>query len=94
MSVALPSHSELAYVRQQRLDTADEQLGRVVRIGGKLPDLLVDAERPDAHLKLGPLVVRRRRAGRVASGFMMLAWPTKIVTAKIEVLDRDSGTSQ
>ena len=94
MSVALPSHSELAYVRQQRLDIADEQLGRVVRIGGKLPDLLVDAERPDAHLNLGPLVVRRRRAGRVASGFMMLAWPTKIVTAKIEVLARDSGTSQ
>ena len=94
MSVALPSHSELAHVRQQRLDTADEQLGRAVKIGGKLPDLLVDAERPDAHLNLGPLVVRRRRFGRVASGFMMLAWPTKIVTAKIEVLARDSGTSQ
>ena len=94
MSVALPPYSELAYVRQQRLDIADEQLGLVVKIGGKLPDLLVDAERPDAHLNLGPLVVRRRRAGRVASGFMMFAWPTKIVTAKIEVLARDSGTSQ
>ena len=53
MSVALPPHSELAYVRQQRLDIADEQLGRVVKIGGKLPDLLVDAERPDAYLNLG-----------------------------------------
>ena len=63
MSVALPPYSELAYVRQQRLDIADEQLGRVVKIGGKLPDLLVDAERPDAHLNLGPLVVRRRRGG-------------------------------
>ena len=28
----------------------------------------------------------------VAGG--LLAWPTKIVTAKIEVLARDSGTSQ
>jgi len=25
---------------------------------------------------------------------MMLAWPTKIVTAKIEVLGLDSGTSR
>jgi len=30
----------------------------------------------------------------VASGFTMLAWPTKIVTAKIEVLGFDSATSQ
>jgi alcohol dehydrogenase (cytochrome c) len=30
----------------------------------------------------------------VASGFTMLAWPTKIVTAKIEVLGVDSATSQ
>jgi alcohol dehydrogenase (cytochrome c) len=29
----------------------------------------------------------------VASGFTMLAWPTKIVTAKIEVLGLDSASA-